>query len=211
MKTDSFLFRFGRALKPGRCFSCCLLLLLACLSAHAQLDTDGDGLSNDDEAAIYFTNPALADTDGDGMPDGLETQLGTDPRNPNSVFRMLAPLTMSGGVRRFCWTSQNGQSYQLQNADPRTNGPGGGLVWRPIITVPASGTNTCVEVHDDNASLARAASMSALGGNCCGRGPFTGIDFFTGGAVGVGFCTGARFAGLADTATALNTTSGWLS
>jgi hypothetical protein len=33
-------------------------------------DTDGDGLSDDDETNIYGTNPTLADTDGDGVDDG---------------------------------------------------------------------------------------------------------------------------------------------
>jgi len=33
-------------------------------------DTDGDGLSDDDETNIYGTDPTLADTDGDGVDDG---------------------------------------------------------------------------------------------------------------------------------------------
>lgn len=35
-------------------------------------DTDGDGLSDDDETQLYRTNPSLADTDGDGIDDGSE-------------------------------------------------------------------------------------------------------------------------------------------
>lgn len=47
------------------------------------VDSDGDGLSDQDEVGIYGTDPNLADTDGDGLSDGDEVILfGT---NPNSV------------------------------------------------------------------------------------------------------------------------------
>jgi hypothetical protein len=36
------------------------------------VDTDGDGISDDDENNIYGTNPNLADTDADGVADGAE-------------------------------------------------------------------------------------------------------------------------------------------
>ncbi|MBU8897756.1 OmpA family protein [Corallococcus sp. M34] len=43
------------------------------------LDTDGDGLSDADEA-IHGTDPTNPDTDGDGLPDGLEVKVShTDP------------------------------------------------------------------------------------------------------------------------------------
>lgn len=41
-------------------------------------DSDGDGLSDDEEAALG-TNPFNPDTDGDGIADGDETSGGTDP------------------------------------------------------------------------------------------------------------------------------------
>ncbi len=41
------------------------------------LDTDGDGLT-DDEEAVYGTDPTLTDTDGDGLDDFTEYGLGTD-------------------------------------------------------------------------------------------------------------------------------------
>ncbi len=47
-------------------------------------DTDGDGLSNDQEAG-YGTNPALADTDADGLKDGEEVNsYHTDPLDPDT-------------------------------------------------------------------------------------------------------------------------------
>jgi hypothetical protein len=50
----------------------------------ADVDSDGDGLSNPDELA-RGTNPNNADTDGDGINDGLEvTRTNTDPLNADS-------------------------------------------------------------------------------------------------------------------------------
>lgn len=42
------------------------------------VDSDGDGLLDDDELALG-TDPALSDTDGDGLADGDELGMGTNP------------------------------------------------------------------------------------------------------------------------------------
>ena len=47
------------------------------------LDTDGDGMLDDDEIALG-TDPNLYDTDGDGFGDNQEFFNGTDPLDPNS-------------------------------------------------------------------------------------------------------------------------------
>lgn len=50
------------------------------------LDTDGDGLTDEEEATIG-TNPRIKDTDGDGLTDGEEVkQYKTDPLNPDTDF-----------------------------------------------------------------------------------------------------------------------------
>lgn len=50
-------------------------------------DSDGDGLSDGEEARKYGTNPLAADSDGDGVGDGLEVARGT---NPLSTARPVA-------------------------------------------------------------------------------------------------------------------------
>jgi uncharacterized repeat protein (TIGR02543 family) len=50
-----------------------------------QSDSDGDGLTNYEELAIYYTNPSVPDTDGDGYSDAGEVQRGSDPCNPASI------------------------------------------------------------------------------------------------------------------------------
>jgi hypothetical protein len=45
-------------------------------------DTDGDGLSDGAEITIHSTNPLASDTDGDGLNDGVEISQGSDPTKP---------------------------------------------------------------------------------------------------------------------------------
>jgi hypothetical protein len=57
-------------------------------------DTDGDGISDGDEARCtrgFCTNPLLADTDGDGIRDLTEFNTGSDPTNANS-YNLAAAL-----------------------------------------------------------------------------------------------------------------------
>lgn len=49
----------------------------------AGCDSDGDGLSDKEEADLG-TDPELADSDGDGIDDGEELELGTNPLNSDS-------------------------------------------------------------------------------------------------------------------------------
>lgn len=47
-------------------------------TALMQGDSDGDGISDADEVALYGSNPLDADTDGDGLNDSEEVAAGTD-------------------------------------------------------------------------------------------------------------------------------------
>ncbi len=57
------------------------LALMGC--TDADVDTDGDGLTDDEEAALG-TDPENVDSDGDGMKDGWENSIGLDPNDSDS-------------------------------------------------------------------------------------------------------------------------------
>lgn len=52
------------------------------IEALKNKDTDGDGLSDYEELAIYKTSPYLEDTDSDGFTDKQEIDSGNDPNCP---------------------------------------------------------------------------------------------------------------------------------
>jgi len=58
------------------------------LSCAAAVDTDGDGLSDVEEAGLG-TDPALADTDTGGAEDGAEVAAGNDPLDPSDDANIL--------------------------------------------------------------------------------------------------------------------------
>ena len=66
----------------------------------AATDTDGDTLSDYDEAYLYGTSVYTNDTDGDGMPDPWEVQYtnAVDPNNPADALVDYAGETNRAGV-----------------------------------------------------------------------------------------------------------------
>ena len=55
------------------------------LLGPAEIDGDGDGLSDDAERFFYLTNPADPDSDGDGVPDGIEAASCRDPARASAA------------------------------------------------------------------------------------------------------------------------------
>jgi len=53
--------------------------------AESAQDSDGDGLSDYAENAVWMTNATLNDTDGDGLLDGWEIDHGADPLNASDM------------------------------------------------------------------------------------------------------------------------------
>lgn len=48
-------------------------------------DTDGDGLTDYEEAMIYFSDPKVVDSDGDGNADGTEVNNGFNPNGEGKL------------------------------------------------------------------------------------------------------------------------------
>lgn len=53
-----------------------------------KVDTDDDGLSDREEVRIYKTDPRNPDTDGDGYLDGEEVKAGYNPRGPGRLLQI---------------------------------------------------------------------------------------------------------------------------
>lgn len=88
-------------------------------------DTDGDGLDDDEEdlnmdARLNSneTSPALADTDGDRANDRHERLAETDPRNPESSFRITSfQRQLTDGRWRVSWQAHGGKTYCVMADD----------------------------------------------------------------------------------------------
>lgn len=83
-------------------------------------DDNGDGLSDDWQAAQWGANPAHwpapnVDSDGDGANNGMEFLAGTDPKDAGSV--LTTRLTMTGLGFVFSWNTESAQVYQVQAAN----------------------------------------------------------------------------------------------
>lgn len=81
---------------------------------NGSADSDGDGLTDGDEAA-RGTSPANSDSDGDGANDGWEVYAGTDPVSSSSTFEAVAvgaPPSGSNGMT-IRWGSVAGKQYTV--------------------------------------------------------------------------------------------------
>jgi hypothetical protein len=85
------------------------------------LDTDADGLSDDDERA-RGTDPINPDTDGDGVGDGVEVLAGTDPLDPLSTipatdYYVILPYEDPAQLRELDFTARLGKGDILFMVD----------------------------------------------------------------------------------------------
>jgi len=111
------------------------------------IDTDGDGLTDDQEAALS-TNPNLADTDGDGLSDGLEVRLGTAPTDANSTFQVTAALTNADELN-LTWPSNPGNNYTVEASEDL-------ITWGTVESIDAAaGASETSTVISSDAANAR--------------------------------------------------------
>src|SRR2546430_16893615 len=55
-------------------------------------DSDGDGLSDEQERAVFHTDPLLADTDGDHVGDGIEVSLAAPGLDFDPLVARVPPV-----------------------------------------------------------------------------------------------------------------------
>lgn len=79
--------------------------------ADQSADSDGDGLSDDDEA-VHGTDPDQIDTDGDRVIDGREVEAGLDPNNAD---------TLGGGLGDYFTLSSSPNSIVDSDGDGLTD------------------------------------------------------------------------------------------
>ena len=82
-------------------------------------DTDGEGLSDEDEIGIYGTNPLLPDSDGEGQSDRVEVIAGMDPLDPASYFAILSQA-IDPDAQVFTWPGRSGRLYTVISASDPT-------------------------------------------------------------------------------------------
>ncbi len=123
------------------------LVSVSVASDLTAFDSDGDGLIDADETALFFTNPNLADTDGDRMQDGDEIRAGTRPFDRESVFRITHCIVVSeNGCPLISWSSVPGMHYQLEAKDSLIS-----PIWLPVGSVVQAIGET-FSVHDETVS-----------------------------------------------------------
>ena len=125
------------------------------------VDSDGDGLTDEEETSVYGSNPDLADSDGDEMPDGDEVVAGTGLMDSNSVFAVTGMSPGTAGARiPITFASVPGKSYRVYGrSDPTAGAWGqvdfatteGGFLNAGPITGQTATTVIYVEPVDTNA------------------------------------------------------------
>lgn len=83
---------------------------------HATADTDGEGLSDEDEIHVHGTDPRLGDTDGDGQSDRDEVIAGTGALDPDSLFAVIQ-MAIETGRQIFSWPGRSGRLYTIVATD----------------------------------------------------------------------------------------------
>ncbi len=77
------------------------------------------------------------DTDGDGFTDAQERNLGTDPNNPSSHFRIITASYSAPGIIGLSWPSLPGRTYTIEASPTLTQNS-----WTPLTTIESTASIT---------------------------------------------------------------------
>ncbi len=121
---------------------------------QAGLDSDGDGLTDDEEGDLG-TDPAVADTDQDGFDDGVESYAGTDPLDPRSFPAAAAGSTLQ--VNAFlCPVDYAGNNYAADcpgGEGIAVNVATGGNAYAALLGTDANGAAIFTDLAEDDYSI----------------------------------------------------------
>ena len=107
------------------------------------VDSDGDGISDEDEKNLVGTDPVKADTDNDGLMDGVELKMGLDPLTINVVNSCNVTSDIDGDRLNDCEERVLGTDGCITDTD------GDGL---PDLVEVLGGTNPLIpeDLNDDD-------------------------------------------------------------
>ena len=92
----------------------------------AIVDTDGDGIPDAWENQFGLlandSSDAASDKDGDTFSNLSEYLAGTNPTDPNSLFKFIGIATNAPGEIRIGWSSVAGKSYSVRRSTALENG-----------------------------------------------------------------------------------------
>ncbi len=123
-----------------------LIGLLAACGRDAGRDTDGDGLT-DDQEALFHTDPSRVDTDGDGIPDGSDV----DPTTGGPGLVLTSSPVFRQSIALTC----------VRLVAALRDGHGGALAHQPVqFSVPAGVSLEQQDERDDGTYRALVCSES---------------------------------------------------
>ena len=107
-------------------------MLLLAGTVHAEIDLNGDGLSDIWQRLYGGTTDATADPDGDGFTNEEEARAGTNPIDSNSFLGLLScRVNAITGQPTICWMAQPGKRYHIEWIHALDEG---GNNWRNLET-----------------------------------------------------------------------------
>jgi hypothetical protein len=121
-----------------------ILLLLPINNARAaDLDSDNDGLSDNQEINIFHTDPNNPDTDGDGWNDGEEVAAGYGPNDPSDKkLQKTIRVNLSTQELNYNLGDYILDSFKISSGDnkhPTLPGEYAVLEKKPLVTYKGAG------------------------------------------------------------------------